>query len=747
MSQKKGGKAKALEVLREIPGVLVPRFITLPADVAIHDCEAPVEAFIAMNNNCRDVAVRSSAESEDGANASFAGMFTSLLHVPAQREPILRAVQEVRDSGKAKSAVVAHYMQQRGFSEDDNAVSAIVQEMIHSDIAGVIFSHAIDKRDGYYLVSVTSGLGDQVASGLVNGGLIRIARGLNVAAINERWLRDLVRTMRHIEQHFGSDSLDVEFAVASGCLYILQCRPITTSQEGSHPAAEEKLLLQSIATLSSLIENVHAGDVLGDMIDINPLELLGTDPSVLDTSVFRCLFSDNIVEEVRASMGYDPLHIGLIRTIAQKSYVSLRASAFSLRPRGIPESVYEKLFRVYRELLLADPSLQSRVEFDVFAMDNGAKLDLIMNRAALTSSEQVCVCDAFIGLRTSLDELSESLRNSYGSQLDAYRSHTAQMRNAPLQDMLDHTAEGTRFFVQVARLAFYWKNRFEETYPGEDLNELLAGHLQSVSSRQQSDLQHCRAGELSEVELIAEYGHLRPGQFSVFGESYADDPTHYLFSQVHSDRMPHVVPRSHRFETTVEFQNVLSFMHAREESKFLFSRALSQFIDRLKKEIRQCLITETTAMSCTWPQLNELLNGSDSAVVSITNRMPVILPPVIIPGKTDLRIVEFGSAAPTFITRKIVKAIIRVLEDTSVKADVGGAIVVIPNADPGFDYLFHSGAVGIITKSGGPASHMCIRAVELQMPACIGCGEYQYGILRGAQSVVLDCSSKQLIVS
>ncbi|MBA4319468.1 MAG: hypothetical protein C0412_13790, partial [Flavobacterium sp.] len=73
-------------------------------------------------------------------------------------------------------------------------------------------------------------------------------------------------------------------------------------------------------------------------------------------------------------------------------------------------------------------------------------------------------------------------------------------------------------------------------------------------------------------------------------------------------------------------------------------------------------------------------------------------------------------------------------------------LVLLPNADPGYDFLFHSGAVGIITKVGGPASHMCIRAIELQMPACIGCGESVYQKLTTAHSSILDCSARQIII-
>ena len=39
-------------------------------------------------------------------------------------------------------------------------------------------------------------------------------------------------------------------------------------------------------------------------------------------------------------------------------------------------------------------------------------------------------------------------------------------------------------------------------------------------------------------------------------------------------------------------------------------------------------------------------------------------------------------------------------------ADVQDKIVVLPKADPGYDWIFAKGIKGFITKYGGVASHM-----------------------------------------
>ena len=170
---------------------------------------------------------------------------------------------------------------------------------------------------------------------------------------------------------FLGPSLDVEFAYADGNLYILQCRPITTSPVVLIRTEDEPRLMRQIKSLEAEVSRSFAGDALGDMIDINPLELLGSNPTKLDISIFKHMFADTIVEHVRREMGYDPLDVGLLRVVGEKPYVSLRASAFSFRPKGISTRTYEKIFQVYRRMLMTNSSLQSRVEFDVYAMSCG----------------------------------------------------------------------------------------------------------------------------------------------------------------------------------------------------------------------------------------------------------------------------------------------------------------------------------------------------------------------------------------
>ena len=74
---------------------------------------------------------------------------------------------------------------------------------------------------------------------------------------------------------------------------------------------------------------------------------------------------------------------------------------------------------------------------------------------------------------------------------------------------------------------------------------------------------------------------------------------------------------------------------------------------------------------------------------------------------------------------------------------IKGKIAVIPNADPGFDWIFSHNIVGLITQYGGANSHMAIRCAELGIPAAIGIGDKLYENLHEGR-LMLDCKKGQL---
>ena len=96
------------------------------------------------------------------------------------------------------------------------------------------------------------------------------------------------------------------------------------------------------------------------------------------------------------------------------------------------------------------------------------------------------------------------------------------------------------------------------------------------------------------------------------------------------------------------------------------------------------------------------------------------LTPLIFDSK-DFEILKYYYVKPNFITNKIIRSEIVNLNASKKNEEhnLKGKIIVIENADPGYDWIFTRGIKGLITKYGGAASHMAIRETEFSIPAVI----------------------------
>lgn len=244
-----------------------------PFPAALHDdIQSAYTSLVAEQAHPDHVtwAVRSSATAEDLPDASFAGQQETFLNISGL-ENVLEAIRGVFASLYTDRAVV--YRAQRGFDEDDMAISAGVQLMVRSDIgaSGVMFT--IDTESGFdEVVFITSayGLGETVVQGAVNPDefyvykpalrdgrpailrrelgtkavALRYATGTKVGdstvladvaaddrarfSITDQQIEELARSALAIESHYGRP-MDIEWALdgIDGGLYIVQARPET----------------------------------------------------------------------------------------------------------------------------------------------------------------------------------------------------------------------------------------------------------------------------------------------------------------------------------------------------------------------------------------------------------------------------------------------------------------------------------------------------------------------------------------
>ncbi len=260
------------------------------------------------------VAVRSSATAEDLPDASFAGQQSTYLNIRGQNN-VVQAVKECWASLFEARAIF--YRVENKFDHMKVGLAAVVQEMVQSEKAGVMFTvEPVEEDYDTIAIEAAYGLGELVVSGSItpdrylvskrNFGItgkevfrqawmITKVNDENVHAnveegmaerqkISDSEIVELAKIGAKIEKHYGKPQ-DLEWAVANGKIYIVQSRPVTAlrGKGGKSEAGEASGALFERAKEASDKEG-KAGEAGGGMIEVananRILKGLGASPGV-----------------------------------------------------------------------------------------------------------------------------------------------------------------------------------------------------------------------------------------------------------------------------------------------------------------------------------------------------------------------------------------------------------------------------------------------------------------------------------
>jgi len=230
---------------------------------------AAAHATLRQRSGCADVAVRSSATTEDASDASFAGLQDTFLWV-ADATQMLERVRECWSSLYSVESI--SYRRHRGIAEQDVAMAVVVQSMVDARAAGVMFTRSPTTGDRSVItIEGAWGLGSAVVGGEVTpdrwvvgkitgeisvreisdkhiehrrapgGGIEAIAVAAerrSTACLADAELEKLRLVGRQVERHYGC-AQDIEWAIDShGALLLLQSRPETVwSAKDAAPVA------------------------------------------------------------------------------------------------------------------------------------------------------------------------------------------------------------------------------------------------------------------------------------------------------------------------------------------------------------------------------------------------------------------------------------------------------------------------------------------------------------------------------
>lgn len=243
------------------------------------------------------VAVRSSATAEDLPDASFAGQQETYLNVRGP-EAVLTQIRNCYASLWGNRAVC--YRSNQGYDQLSVALAVVIQKMVESEKAGVLFTvNPINRNPDEMQINASYGLGESVVSGKVTADSylcdkqgkvkscqigsketqiiyadtqgtaatanaqctpddvitsdaqktpgdtaatkeVAVSEKMQKArCLNDEEIAVLCAEALRIEKHYGCP-MDIEWAIAGGSVYILQARAITTLHTDN--AEEQKII-------------------------------------------------------------------------------------------------------------------------------------------------------------------------------------------------------------------------------------------------------------------------------------------------------------------------------------------------------------------------------------------------------------------------------------------------------------------------------------------------------------------------
>lgn len=292
----------------------------------------------------------------------------------------------------------------------------------------------------------------------------------------------------------------------------------------------------------------------------------------------------------------------------------------------------------------------------------------------------------------------------------------------------------------------------------------------TVAGQFEKDKARFSSGEITLGELIDQYGHLRPGTYEITTPAYWELPEHYLIpketkqTEDSSSGMDFTESELLAVDSLLEqidpglstnafIDYLIKATQERERVKFEFTKSLSKALDHLVKWGNGIGLTRDEVSYLSYAEiesikLNRLTTDDLPDIIKKRKADYQITKAIELPSLINDASIFYGfeqhSSLPNYIGLN--RVIAEVVSISKGSTNLRGKIVMIPQADPGYDWLFGHEIAGLITQFGGANSHMAIRSAEIGLPAAIGVGEKLYETLSGANKLELDCLGQRLRV-
>lgn len=784
MKKEFSSKAESLINIKQLASKFnVPKLLSFSVSELTNEldtCFAKIQDYF----DAKPVAIRSSAGDEDGKDSSSAGLYESVLDVPScDKEQVQAAIAEVIHS----------YEKVRPCKPEDRV---IVQQMISNpSCSGVVFTHELNTGAPYYVINYddVSGLTNTVTSGdgeYANRTLY-VHRGALNSIRSERF-KILLNAVAELETIMNNKFLDIEFAIDNDLTpYLFQVRSITTLPNWNRSLTNKiDLHLDGIKSFVSTkfkpSESIYGKTtVFSQMSDWNPAEIIGRVPRALSLSLYKRLITDSIWSRARALMGYaSPVGQPLMVSLAGQPFIDTRLSFQSFLPAGLPSHIAEKLVNSWVADLQAQPELHDKVEFDVamtsYTFNFEQQAERLLNKALdveeiqifkdllhaqtveLVQGQGVGSIEYAMKLTETLEQKQQDVKNSCDDV-------------SYLLQLIDNCKEfGTLPFSMLARHGFIAKSLLlslqeSNILSAEEVDSFQAS-IVTVASELVEDMSQMELGRLSLDDILQRYGHLRPGTYDILSLRY--DQMADFGKEIAGKRQKKVLAefelspekqqkidqllQQHKFEN-ISCHDLFEYFRqaivGREYGKFVFTKTLSSMLELIanlgekhglsREEMSHVPIDAITSIASDSVEtsVEDFLREQSNIYNEKYSFSRAIRLPQVLFDVEGIDVIPFQVSQPNFITKDKITGTKVAITSHEYSNSLDGRIVLIENADPGFDWIFLQNIAGLVTKYGGANSHMAIRCAEFGIPAAIGCGEQRFESLLKANVIELDAGA------
>ncbi|MGH8100957.1 MAG: PEP/pyruvate-binding domain-containing protein, partial [Chthoniobacterales bacterium] len=742
-----GGKAANLGALLRA-GFVVPDGFVMTTAARDADLGSIRAAYRHLNATA--VAVRSSATMEDTETASMAGQFKTILNVRNEAE-LVDAVQLCRSSLASPNSFVYPH---------EALMPLVIQSQVAADVAGVLFTQSPQNPDEM-LIEAAPGLGDNVVSGRTQPDTFRVNRetghilesrchheslSLTIKQVKKLW-----NLGRKVASHFGVPQ-DIEWAFSGDELFLLQARPITTSDR----AVIRTNLIR--ATRERLLEPRRGPWVLHNLAETVP------HPTPLTWSVLRKFMSGaGGFGTMYRRLGFDPAATEVLELVLGKMYLDLARApgvfgkefpfvydAELLRrdpnatqlPPSLPRGSWLARFRANRQLR------EAKRKIDIESVD----LDQRLRQQIIPRFTQWCAAERKRDL-TSLStekwialwaERERRLFDDFAPQI----LFTTFIAATALRRLQDFVAE------------HFWDD------PPEALTQLFASSGQPDETLLvDAALREVARGQSSLGEWLDRYGHRGIGEFDLAVPRWREIPDALLAYAERLKNTPDPVDL-HRKRTEQARQkiNQLPDRAARELEKridlvrrYLVFREDGKHYLMLGYDLLRDLMLEasrrlgTDGAWLTADELSEALRRGSVLQPQIDQRRREFLAEarINLPQSIDASALSSLGTPPKFeshqrfeglpISSGLASGPVRIVESPLDARDLDkDYVLVCPSTDPQWTPLFLN-ASALVLGCGGSLSHGAIVAREMNLPAIVLPHATQ--LLRENEYIFVDGSS------